>query len=71
MIFGKLAERAQRLAQKRVEQAVRRLAGAAAEAAPPGVRVEEVAGGVRLSGKEMGQRMLREPALRWLIERVR
>jgi hypothetical protein len=70
-MFGALAARAGALAERRAEQARRRIAAAAAEAAAPGVRVEEIAGGVRLSGKGLGQRMLREPALRWLVERVK
>jgi hypothetical protein len=71
MMFGALTERAGALAQRAAERTRRRLANAARDAAPPGVRVDEVAGGVRLSGRGLGQRMLREPALRWLIERVR
>ena len=70
-MFERLAERARGLGERRAAQAVRRIAEAAAGAAPAGVRVEEVPGGVSLSGKGLGQRMLREPALRWLIERVR
>ena len=70
-MFGRLTERARLLAKKRAEQAARRIAAAAAEAAPAGVKVEQAADGVRLSGRDLGQRMLREPALRWLIERVR
>lgn len=71
MMFAGLAERARRLGERSAERARRRLARAAAEAAPADVRVDEVAEGVRLSGKGLGQRMLREPALRWLIERVK
>jgi hypothetical protein len=70
-MFEALAARARGLAEKQAVQAARRLAEAAAEAAPPGVRVEQIDGGVRLSGRGLGQRMLREPALRWLIGRVR
>ena len=70
-MFERLAERARGLGEKRAAGAARRIAEAAAAEAPRGVRVEEVPGGVSLSGKGLGQRMLREPALRWLIERVR
>ena len=70
-MFGRLTERARLLAEKRAKQEAGRIAAAAAEAAPPGVEVEQAADGVRLSGRDLGQRMLREPALRWLIERVR
>ena len=70
-MLGKLIARAERLADVGAERVGRRIAEAAAEAAPPGVRVEEAAGGIRLSGRGLGQRMLREPALRWLIERVK
>jgi hypothetical protein len=70
-MFGGLAERALRLGERRAAEAARRIAAAATDAVPPDVRVDEVTGGVRLSGKGLGQRMLQEPALRWLIERVR
>lgn len=70
-MFERLAERAQRLGARAAEKAARRIAEAAAEAAPPGVQVEQRAEGVRLSGRNLGQRMLREPAVRWLIGRVR
>jgi hypothetical protein len=70
-MFERLAARAGRLGEKRAAQAARRIAAAAAaEAAPDGVRVDEIDGGVRLSGRGLGQRMLREPALRWLVGRV-
>lgn len=70
-MFEALSARARRLSEKRAQQTVRRIAAAAAQEAPPGVRVEGVAEGVTLSGKGLGRRMLQEPALRWLIERVK
>ena len=70
-MFERLAERARRLGAERARETARRLAQAAAEEAPAGVRVEQAAEGIRLSGRDLGQRMLREPALRWLIGRVK
>jgi hypothetical protein len=70
-MFERLGERARRIAEPGAARAARRIADDAAGEAPPGVRVEQVDGGVRLSGRDLRQRMLREPALRWLIGRVR
>ncbi|HZG08804.1 MAG TPA: hypothetical protein VEZ70_07490 [Allosphingosinicella sp.] len=71
MSFEKLGERARRLAEARAGQAARRIAAAAEQDAPAGVRVEAVDGGVRLSGRNLARRIATDPALRWLIERVR
>ena len=70
-MFEALVERARRRGEQRAAALARRIASDAAEAAPAGVRVEPAAEGIVLSGRGLGQRMLREPALRWLIERVR
>jgi hypothetical protein len=71
MSFEKLSGRARRLAEQRAGQAVRRIAAAAEQDAPAGVRVEAAEGGVRLSGPGLARRMVTDPRLRWLIGRVR
>lgn len=67
-------ERAMELARRRGEARARavalRLAEAAAQDAPAGVRVEAAGAEVRLSGRGLARRMVTEPALRWLIGRV-
>jgi hypothetical protein len=70
-MFERVVERARRLGTARAGRVAERIAEDAAEAAPKGVRVEQVAGGVRLSGRDLARRMVVEPALRWLIGRVR
>jgi hypothetical protein len=70
-MFETLTERVRLRGEARARQAARRLAEAAAAEAPAGVRVEAAAEGVRLSGRRLAERMVREPALRWLIGRVR
>jgi hypothetical protein len=70
-MFETLMERGRRLGERRAREAARRLAEAAAGEAPGGVQVEASEEGVRLVGRNLMRRMLNEPALRWLIERVR
>jgi hypothetical protein len=70
-MFEALLERARRRGEARAQAAARRIAEAAAAEAPKGVRVEASADGVRLSGRGLARRLVEEPALRWLIGRVR
>ena len=70
-MFEKLLERGRRRGEARARDVARRLAEAAAGEVPAGVRVEASGESVRLSGRNLARRMLNEPALRWLIERVR
>lgn len=70
-MFETLTEKVRRRGETRAREAARRLAEAAAAEAPSGVKVEAVAEGVRLSGRRLAQRMVTEPALRWLIGRVK
>lgn len=57
--------RAATLGAARAERAAARLADAARETLP-GVSVEADAGRVVISGRGLGRRLLRDPALRWL-----
>lgn len=70
-----MLERAIELARlrgaERARRQARRLAEAAEAAAPAGVKVEEMEGGFRLSGRGLKRRFALEPALRWLIGRTR
>ncbi|HEY0147560.1 MAG TPA: hypothetical protein VGB70_01005 [Allosphingosinicella sp.] len=70
-MFEDLLERGRRRGETRAREVARRLAEAAAGEASAGVRVEAAAEGVRLSGRNLARRVLNEPAIRWLIERVR
>ena len=60
----RLADRA--VARRRLEAAERIGAGL-----PQGIEAERVAGGVRLSGRGLKRRFALEPALRWLLMRLR
>ena len=70
-MFETLVDRARWRGEARAQAAARRIAEAAAAEAPRGVAVDASAGGVRLSGRGLGRRLVEEPALRWLIGRVR
>jgi len=70
-MFERAMEAARRRGEARARDVARRLAEAAAAEAPAGVRVEASDEGVRLSGRGLARRMVTEPALRWLIGRVR
>ena len=71
MMFETLLERVRRRAEARARAAAARIAEAAAADAPRGVAVEASAGAVRLSGRGLGRRVVVEPAVRWLIGRVK
>lgn len=64
-------ERARLRGAERALRRARQLAAAAADAAPEGVHVEEIEGGFCLSGRGLKRRFALEPALRWLMERLR
>ena len=64
-------ERARLRGAERARRQARRLAEAAAEAAPPGVSASATEGGFCLSGRGLKRRLAIEPALRWLVERLR
>lgn len=62
-MFEALTERAARLAQARAEARRRDLCIALADGLPPGLRAEEVAAGVRISGRALRRRLARDRAL--------
>ena len=70
-MFERAMERARLRGAERARLRARRLAEAAAEAAPEGVAIEETDGGFCLSGRGLRRRAALEPALRWLMERLR
>jgi 5-enolpyruvylshikimate-3-phosphate synthase len=70
-MLEKAIERARLRGAERARRHARRLAQAAAEAAPAGVAVEESGDGFALAGPGLKRRLALEPALRWLVERVR
>jgi hypothetical protein len=63
--------RAEALAARRVERSRSALAAALKEDAPLGVRIEERPDGVALVGRGLTRRRLIDPALRWVLERMR
>jgi hypothetical protein len=66
-MFERLTARGAELAQRAARRRRSVLAEALREEAPAGVRIEEEAQGVALSGRGLGRRLALEPALRWLI----
>jgi hypothetical protein len=70
-MFERLAERARRMGEARAKARAGELARAAGEAAPPGVIAEELEGGFCLSERGLWRRYTLEPAIRWLVGRVR
>ena len=70
-MFERLAERARRIGEARARARAAELARAAGEAAPAGIVAEEIAGGFCLSGRGLLRRRMLDPAVRWLVERVR
>ena len=64
-------ERARLRGAERARRQAGRLAQAAAAAAPAGVAVEEAEEGFALAGRGLRRRLALEPALRWLVERLR
>lgn len=58
-----LTERAARLAQARAKARRQELCAALAQRLPPGVRAEDIAAGVRLSGRALRRRLARDRAL--------
>lgn len=59
-MFERLIVRAVRRAREKADAQAARIAEGLAEQAPPGVRVERVTEGVRLSGRGLGRRLMRE-----------
>jgi hypothetical protein len=70
-MLAELEARAEAYAARRVLEARSALAAALREEAPRGVRVEERPGGLALVGRGLVRRSLIDPALRWLVERMR
>ena len=62
-MFEALTERATRLAQARAKARRAELCVALADRLPPGVRAEDVAAGVRLSGRALRRRLARDRGL--------
>lgn len=66
-MFETLMARAARAAERRAADRAQRIAGRLADALPDDVRVATDGNGVRLSGRALGRRLARDPALRWAI----
>ena len=62
-MFAALTERAARLAQARAETRRVELCAALEERLPPGVHAEDIAEGVRISGRVLRRRLARDRAL--------
>lgn len=65
-MFEELTARVAALAEERRRRRRGIVAAALREAAPRGVSVEEVEGGVTLSGRGLLLRSITDPALRWI-----
>ena len=70
-MLEKAIERARLRGAEQARLQARRLAEAAADAAPAGVAVEDSEEGFALAGRGLRRRLALEPALRWLMERMR
>jgi len=69
-MFEQLTARGAALAEARRRRLRAAVAGALREAAPRGVRIEEVEEGVRLSARKLMLRSMTDPALRWIAARA-
>ncbi len=69
-MFERLTALGEARAERRAAAAVREMIERADGAAPPGVRVEAVEGGLRLQGRRLKARLLFDPALRWIWMRL-
>lgn len=70
-MFEALEGRVRLLAERRARERAQALAEELRAELPRGIAAEAVPDGVRLSGRGIGRRLVLEPALRWLIGRLR
>jgi hypothetical protein len=66
-MFERLEARVRRAAAARAARLTDEIAGRLAAELPPGISVEAISGGVRISGRALKRRLALEPALRALI----
>ena len=70
-MLERVIARVERAAAARARSAIRRLAERIRDESPSGIQATEEAGGIRLSGRALRRRFALDPALRWLIARLK
>ena len=70
-MFETMLERGRQAAERAAERRTRMLAERLRAELPDGIETEAGTGGVTLSGRGMGPRFALDPALRWIVARLR
>jgi hypothetical protein len=65
-MFEHLTERGVARGERRAAELARRIAGRMGDELPAGLKSEATTTGVRLRGRRLKQRLLLDPALRWI-----